>query len=486
MEHKAYGEDAAGSTNANTNHMASEYDASNANAARSHNAYMLIYEKAIKRPLKVVCKEEDIELIRQLPESLVPKLRDPHQISSALSCEGTAIPRELKPLLDDQKANEEMQASEAAEATTMINTTSNSLSDSDMAPRKAASDPFADKDEQALLTHFIRRIPHSYLVYPGLIERIRGGQGLLRDAKAEETYIEVPFHGVQKFVPNEYYRQVHADNQLFLAEKQVFCNPFFKTTAQLMRQMLTEILQQEDRGEMLPDEAQERYMQVYQILDKLIFEMLVISGQEQKHLKEVTALLFAVLDKCDQALFKLTHDRVLLGTDEPEPEVQPDGSVSNPKPRTLDDKPFFDMLVTHRNQDVRELAEEILSNVTIKLFDMLASPNLHQQEADRIQGIIEVITQNMVVLMPTEVQRYWHKLGAYFSFFHNMVKDANKRRVRHFVQVGLVQKLVELVGRYNPANEFSAPPFDKLVATVCILARCQPMVIYLFGIKDEF
>ena len=92
----------------------------------------------------------------------------------------------------------------------------------------------------------------------------------------------------------------------------------------------------------------------------------------------------------------------------------------------------------------------------------------------------------MMVLMPTEVQRYWHKLGAYFSFFHNMVKDGERRRVRHFVQVGLVQKLVELVGRWNPANEFSAPPFDKLVATVCLLARCQPMIIYLFGIKDQF
>ena len=44
----------------------------------------------------------------------------------------------------------------------------------------------------------------------------------------------------------------------------------------------------------------------------------------------------------------------------------------------------------------------------------------------------------MMVLMPTEVQRYWHKLGAYFSFFYNMVKDGNRRRVRHFVQAGLV------------------------------------------------
>ena len=60
---------------------------------------------------------------------------------------------------------------------------------------------------------------------------------------------------MQKFVPNEYYRQVHHDNQLFLAEKQVFCNPFFKTTAKLMEQMISEIVAHEDRGEMMPDEA---------------------------------------------------------------------------------------------------------------------------------------------------------------------------------------------------------------------------------------
>ncbi len=85
----------------NMNNMMNEYEVSNANAARSHNAYMLIYEKAIKRPLKIVCKDEEIELIQQLPKSLIPKLRDPQAISTALNCEGTAITREVKPPFDD-------------------------------------------------------------------------------------------------------------------------------------------------------------------------------------------------------------------------------------------------------------------------------------------------------------------------------------------------------------------------------------------------
>ena len=63
-----------------------------------------------------------------------------------------------------------MQASEAAEATaatTMINTTSSSLpslSDPDMALKKASPDFLSDKDEQAVFTNFVQRIPHSYLV----------------------------------------------------------------------------------------------------------------------------------------------------------------------------------------------------------------------------------------------------------------------------------------------------------------------------------
>ena len=59
MEYKAFGEEAASSTMHNVN----DYEGTGQGAARSHNAYMLIYEKAVKTPLKVVCRDEDIRLI---------------------------------------------------------------------------------------------------------------------------------------------------------------------------------------------------------------------------------------------------------------------------------------------------------------------------------------------------------------------------------------------------------------------------------------
>ena len=200
---------------------------------------------------------------------------------------------------------------------------------------------------------------------------------------------------------------------------------------------------------------------------------------------EVTALLYSVIGKSQSAMDKLVQSRILVGTEEPEREMQPDGTYKS-KRRSLDDKPFFDMLLTHRNQDVRELAEQILSNVMTTLFATLESGRVSQEEGDRIYQVVQTITQTMIQLIPVEAQRFWHKLGAFFSFFHNMVKDGNRMRVRHFMQVGLVQKLIELVGKWNPTYEFSAPPFDKLVATICVLARCQPMIVYLHGIKDQF
>ena len=45
---------------------------------------------------------------------------------------------------------------------------------------------------------------------------------------------------------------------------------------------------------------------------------------------------------------------------------------------------------------------------------------------------------------------------------------------------------MELLCRFNAQVEFSAPPFDKLIQTVCILARSQPLFVYLFGIPEKY
>ena len=44
-------------------------------AQRMHNAYMLIYEKAEKKPMKIVCPEKAVRLIKEQPKELIDFIR---------------------------------------------------------------------------------------------------------------------------------------------------------------------------------------------------------------------------------------------------------------------------------------------------------------------------------------------------------------------------------------------------------------------------
>lgn len=45
-------------------------------AQRMHNAYMLIYEKAEKKPMRIVCPEKAIRLILDQPLKLINFIRE--------------------------------------------------------------------------------------------------------------------------------------------------------------------------------------------------------------------------------------------------------------------------------------------------------------------------------------------------------------------------------------------------------------------------
>lgn len=145
----------------------------------------------------------------------------------------------------------------------------------------------------------------------------------------------------------------------------------------------------------------------------------------------------------------------------------------------------MDLLVTGKTIEVRDLAEKVLSKVVLTLFDKLDREEA-MLDRGQVEEVIERLTKELLALMPLEVSKYWHKVGPYLNFFNKMVQDGNIRRVSYFVRSGLVTRLVELISRFNSQVEYSVPPFDKLVETVSILARCQPLVIYLYGIPDQF
>lgn len=80
----------------------------------------------------------------------------------------------------------------------------------------------------------------------------------------------------------------------------------------------------------------------------------------------------------------------------------------------------------------------------------------------------------------------WHKLGAFFDFLHNLVKEGMIKPINYFNERRLISKLVSLVTKFKEqqAYEVSIPPFDKLVLTISCLARSQPLIIYLHNIDE--
>lgn len=121
---------------------------------------MLIYEKAIKHPMKIVCESEVITKIQQMSEQQISAL-DCHQPS--LACDSSAIPR--------------------------------------------VSDSIVDEVTQLTLANptDLDWLPHSYLIYPNILKRIHDNEDILVDEKTKEQYINVDFRNVDKFVPQEMY-----------------------------------------------------------------------------------------------------------------------------------------------------------------------------------------------------------------------------------------------------------------------------------------
>lgn len=89
-------------------------------------------------------------------------------------------------------------------------------------------------------------------------------------------------------------------------------------------------------------------------------------------------------------------------------------------------------------------------------------------------------------MMPLECMKAWHKLGAYFEYLYNLVKDRNQLVISNLNERKTVSKLVGLVTKFKDqqAYETSVPPFDKLVLTISAIVRSQPLVIYLHGISE--
>lgn len=122
--------------------------------------------------------------------------------------------------------------------------------------------------------------------------------------------------------------------------------------------------------------------------------------------------MFRVIDYSPNAFTYLIQNRILLGTEDavnPESsssvQINTSNENSSKKAKTLEDKVFFDMLVTGRTRYVRELAEQILTRVMITLFNKLDSAEESDAVKLQIDQVIARVIREMLALIPLEVQK---------------------------------------------------------------------------------
>lgn len=279
---------------------------------------------------------------------------------------------------------------------------------------------------------------------------------LQQKVAAKEPLIEIPFHAASRFIPNSIFKQVNQDNQAHITEAQVCCNPFFKTTGMLLRHLAKS-----------PDSKTD----VFCLLDKLLFDLLIRTSQNNE-VASLTALLLDLVSESPQLLQKLIRERILL--------VQ---KASD----SVCDKPFFEMLIFHKEQATREMCEQILTKVVATLFQNLEYHNitkLSELQIASYQEDLKEIVDAAVGVIPGKLQNAWPKLGAFFNFFYNTLKDLNWGKLITFKKANLLQKLVDLICKMkeplSSGYNYGLPPIEFAIQTISVLARAQPLLIWLY------
>jgi len=145
-------------------------------AQQSHNAYMLVYEKAVKNPLQIVCSEETLSLIKGQSREVIQRASD-YANPRPLSCDGTAIPRDTR----QEQSQRESNAFQLTMTTADGTATELSMASAQSSESKRLESPvdiemltsssWTEADEAAY-KRFMDQIPHTFLILPGLIERI--------------------------------------------------------------------------------------------------------------------------------------------------------------------------------------------------------------------------------------------------------------------------------------------------------------------------
>jgi len=198
---------------------------------------------------------------------------------------------------------------------------------------------------------------------------------------------------------------------------------------------------------------QGKFERIFKIIDRVIFDLLVSSAANQS-LRVMTDLLIELLSNSDEAVVHLVKHRVFV----------PDESLGK------DEKNFFEMLATHQDQNVRQMASRVLVFVLNRLLVIGGEENAIL--------IDDAITRTLD-LMPNECQKHWMRLDTYLSFIYELTKS-NIQFLYILTKKRTVTRLMDLMCKYNPnamVYVATAPPLEKLVLTVSFIVRSIPCIV---------
>lgn len=187
-------------------------------------------------------------------------------------------------------------------------------------------------------------------------------------------------------------------------------------------------------------------------MDKVIFDLLVNSASHAA-LRGMTDLLVVLLSKSDEAVEDLVKRRVFA----------PAKSLGK------DEKNYFEMICSHPEADVRDMASMIFVFVLNRL--------LHIGGTENLQAVDQAITA-LLDLMPNECQKHFEKLGAYFGTLLDLAQS-DVSILEILMSKNTVARLVDLLCKYSPLYAAAHPPFEKLILTISFLVRSVPCVVDL-------
>ena len=291
---------------------------------------------------------------------------------------------------------------------------------------------------------------HLFGVFPQLaVDLLANRDEVLHyDEEKDEHYALVDFASARKFVPNSIYAKVHSDNLKFLSEKQVFSEGFFRCTQELIELCITRTPSGADISTDRPT-----FELIYRLLDRVTFDLLVNSAASSC-MPPMTALLLVMLSKSDEAVEHFVKTRVF----------------APPESLGKDERNFFEMLATHSEKEARELAARTLCFALNRLLST-GNPAHFEMADDALTRILD--------MMPSECAKHWQRLDTYLNFLHDVARS-NVQLLQLLVRKQAVTRLMDLMGRYNPANMLyvqAQPPLDGLVRTVSFIARSVPCLV---------